>query len=325
MKKNVKKRNQIIGLIAAIATIIGVVWAIFFQSNSETSNSYGDQSPIIKNTKGDVRIEYNAYSINNYKGSLYKIDDGFKKIIKGGNNIKYSIEKIDNQLYNSLIAEINGQSYVLIDYKDENCLNIIDQRDFDSNNTIDVLVEHVTACGGNCCGNSYFFYTYLGDGHFIKTEEFGYSWSDPLIEEWKGFWSVYVTSENEGVNNDPPVEKKERYVLDGYMIVKVEESERMSIKSVAEITSDRFDYNEKDKTITLLYDLNIDNVKDTIIASFWPRWGRMFWEIHFGNGNIFRSGIGAKRLGVLKTKTNGYIDLVIDQDNILKWTGTEYK
>lgn len=325
MKKNSKKRNKIIGTIAAIVSIIGVIWAIFFQGNSNNSNSYGDQSPVITNAKGDIKIEYNNYSQNDYKGINYSATNYSNEHKEEVKYIKYSTTKSKNQLYSSLTAEIDGQTYILIDDKEEYCLNIIEQKDFDNNNSIDVLVEHITACGGNCCANSYFFYTYIGDGHFIKTDEFGYSWNDPIIEKWKGYWSVYVTSENEGVNNNPPVEKKERFILDGYMIVKVEESKRMSIKTEVELTSDKFDYNKKDETLKLLYDLNFDDTNDTIIASFWPRWGRMFWEIHFSDKKIYKSGIGAKRLGILKTSSLGCLDLVIDQDLVLKWNGKEYK
>jgi hypothetical protein len=127
---------------------------------------------------------------------------------------------------------------------------------------VDALVTNITACGGNCCANSFFFYSYLGDGHFQRTSDFGYSWVDPKIEKWKGRWSVVVTSNDEGVNTDAPYEITERYVLDAGKAVKVEESVRKELVAKVEIRSEEFDFNENDETRSLSYDLDGDDIKD---------------------------------------------------------------
>src|SRR4029453_4070861 len=114
--------------------------------------------------------------------------------------IEYSIEKSKTGLYDTIHATVNGRTYPLVDEPEKLCLQIVDQKDFDANGSLDVLVSHVIGCGGNCCGNSYFFISFLGDGRFERSAEFGNSWSDPVIEESKGRWSVVVTSSNEGFN-----------------------------------------------------------------------------------------------------------------------------
>jgi predicted permease len=84
------------------------------------------------------------------------------------------------------------------------CLQIVDQKDFESNGFIEALVAPITACGGNCCPNRFFFVSALGDGRFEAGEEFADSWADPIIEKWKGHWSIVVTSNNEEINLDRP-------------------------------------------------------------------------------------------------------------------------
>jgi hypothetical protein len=225
----------------------------------------------------------------------------------------------------ALSATENGKTYRLIDKSKEMCLEVVDQRDFDGNGFVDALVSHVAACGGNAVANTFFFVSALGNGRFEISDEFASSWGDPIIEKWKGRWSVVVTSSNEGVNQQRPVEITRRFVLESGKAVQVEEKRRKDIASIAEIRSEIFDPNKVDETHSLEYDLDGDGKKDQIKTTYWARWGRMFWTVEFADGKKFSSDTACKRIGVLKTKTNGVSDLVCDQDTVLRWNGREYQ
>src|SRR5205814_2333941 len=116
------------------------------------------------------------------------------------------------------------QTYELISKDEGQCLEVVDQRDYRGGSSQDTLVKLIFGCGGNCCANTFFFYSYVGDGHFEKSDEFGYSWKEPVVERWNGRWSVRVTSVNEGINTNPAREIMERYVLDSGNAVEVEHS-----------------------------------------------------------------------------------------------------
>jgi hypothetical protein len=213
---------------------------------------------------------------------------------------------------------VEGRPHPLIDTGAEMCLEVVAQEDFDGDGARDALVRHDVGCGGNCCGNSYFFYGYRGDGHFQRTEEFGYAWTEPRVEKWQGRWSVVVTSANEGLNRDAPAEVTERYVLDAGRAVKVEESARPSRAALAEMRVDS-------GPSGLSYDLDGDGTADRITGEICERWGRFLWTVRFSSGAEFTSSVGCKRIGVLSTKTNGVHDLVCDQDDVLTWNGRAYE
>src|SRR5579859_1732011 len=118
--------------------------------------------------------------------------------------IEYFVDKSDDALHAVLRAKENGKTYTLIDKTKEGCLVVADQRDFDGNGLTDALVENITACGGNCCPNSYFFVSAQGNGKFLVSDELADSWQEPAIEKWKNAWSVVIVSTNEGVNTERP-------------------------------------------------------------------------------------------------------------------------
>jgi hypothetical protein len=226
----------------------------------------------------------------------------------------------------TLLATIDGKSSVLIAQSKGKCLEIVDQRDFDGDGSQDALVEDITACGGNCCPDYFFFVSAQSDGTFAISDEFADSWDLPVIEKWQGRWSVVVVSDNEGFNNrDRPVEITRRFVLQGGKAIKVEEQQRKELKAIAEIRSEIFKGDDPDETHSLEYDLNGDGKNDTIRGELWERWGRILWTVEFANGKTFTSTVGCKRIGVLASKTNGVNDLVCDQDTVLHWNGDQYK
>jgi hypothetical protein len=237
--------------------------------------------------------------------------------------VEYSVES-DSTLYSVLRATVYGKTYELIDRSSEMCLQIVDQRDFDGNGLDDALVEHTLGCGGNCCGDSFFFVSNFG-GRFELSDEFGYAWLGPVIEKWRGRWSVVVTSNNEGVNQERPIEVTERFILESGKAVQVEERRRKDLESLTEIRSEVFDPNQSDETHSLEYDLDGDGKEDQIMTTYWSRWGRMEWTVEFANGKKYSSDLACKRIGVLATKTNRVSDLVCDQDTVFRWNGRGYR
>jgi hypothetical protein len=236
------------------------------------------------------------------------------------------VTSADSLSVGALLAIVDGKTYPVIPRAKKKCLQIVEQKDFEGKGTMSALVMDITACGGNCCPNSFFFVSYQGKGQFKMSDEFADSWKDPVIEKWKGRWSVVVTSNNEGMmNTERPVEITRRFVLQDGEAVKMEETQRKDMASLMEMRSEIFDSYKQDETHTLEYDLDGDGRKDVITGKLWERWGRILWTVRFANGKEFSSGEGCKRIGVLATQTNGVHDLVCDQDKVLHWNGEAYK
>ena len=222
-----------------------------------------------------------------------------------------------------LIATVDGQSYEVISDAENLCLKVVDQGNYDGSGLTAALIENVIACGGNGAANSFFFVAYVGNGHFERSHEFGYSWTEPFIERWNGRPSVRVLTTNEGMNTDDPLEVMERYVLDAGSAVKVEESVRKSLIAQREMKSSEFGLNSGSQGQSLSFDLDGDGLPDVISGKPWQRWGRLWWSVSFSSGQTYDSSLACKRLGVLSTRTNGVNDLVCDQDDILRveWRG----
>jgi hypothetical protein len=268
---------------------------------------------------GMKKLLTSAFLLILASGSSLAQDSG-----RSAGKVEYSV---DDSIFHAsaLRATENGKTYQLIDKSKGMCLQVIDQRDFDGNGFVDALVEHVVACGGNCCADTFFFVSAFGGGRFELSDEFADSWGSPVIEKWKGRWSVVVTSNNEGVNTQRPVEITRRFILESGKAVQVDERTRKDLESIVEIRSEMFDPGKVDETHSIEYDLDGDGKKDQIKATLWWRWGRMFWVVDFADGKKFSSHIACKRIGVLKTKTNGVSDLVCDQDTVFRWNGREYQ
>jgi hypothetical protein len=240
--------------------------------------------------------------------------------------ITYSVAKSGDGIiaFGILRATFNGKSSVLISKKEKMCLEIVAEKDFDGDGLRDALVKHIVGCGGNCCSDSFLLVSARPDGHFEVSPEFADSWKDPVIEKWKGRWSIVVVSDNAGMNTDPPVEFTRRFVFEDGKPVKVEEHLRPTMKSIVELRSNMFKRKDPEETIKLKYDLDGDGKKDTIIGKYWDRWGSMIWTVEFADGKTYSSEMGCKRVGVLATKSNGVHDIVCDQNSVFRWDGAKY-
>lgn len=317
LNKYVTLKN--ISVIGSVASLLSLIAMFFYPSIKQyILFSVEDNSKI-----DEVNIVYNRTNvIEDNLLNRYEISDVEKM---KSLNIKYFLGEDTIFTPTSLKATIDGNDYLIIEEREGFCIDIVEQKDFDGNGAKDALIQVITACGGNGAANSFFFVSYRDNGHFQISEQFGYSWGPPTIEDWKHRESVVIYSHNEGFNQMPPEEKYERYVLDAGQAIKIEESDRKHLLSMKELVSSDFDYNKYDEVKVINFDLNNDGLDDQIIGRFWHRWGRIMWSVQFNGKNPIEGDINCKRIGILDSKTNGTYNLVCDEDEVLKWDGSRYK
>ena len=303
-----------IGLSSLILAIITALVPTLIESKKEEGI---DTIPRNISTEAGVISPYNELS-------------SIKKINSEVEYLTVKSKTVIGMFHNNIKGKVDGQIYSLLTVNDDTesddgiCAEVTDSRDFDGNGSTDALVTHIIGCGGNCCANSFFFYSYDGDGHFSQTEEFGESWIEPKIEKWKGHWSVLVINVDERMGKHQFYQVVERYVLESGKAVLVEKTEKKAIEAIIEIKADDLDDSETNSEKHIYYDLDNDGKKDTLSVSYWERWHRIMFSVSFANGKSFGSSTGLSRIGILMSKTNGVHDLVGDFDLIIKWKGDRY-
>ena len=236
---------------------------------------------------------------------------------QAANGISYELVKeAGAYISHELLGLVDGKKCKIDLPAGVECIGIVKQLDFDEDGLPDVLMENISACGGNGAANSFFFVSYKGNGSFQTTKEFGYSWKEPLIEKWDDRTSVVV-------ENDDAV--KERYILKDGKAVLVETMKKTALVALKEIRATAF--KDPDEVKELCFDLDGDGKDDIITCKYWER-----WETILVSSIVFSSGIivndisdGCERLGVLASKTNKVHDLVCGDDLILRWNGKTYK
>lgn len=226
-----------------------------------------------------------------------------------------------------LYAQIGPKKYTVIPEGLEEggrCMEIVDTLDFDGNGYTDALIMDILACGGNGSPNAFFFCSYVKESDsFLLSEEFGQSWEDPVIENWKGKPSVQVISNRQGMSTEM-AKRTERFVLEKSKAVRVEYEEAKQIPAIVELKSADFTQKDRKRGKRILFDLDGDGLKDEISGTYWERWGSMAWSVKLANGKIVAGDDARKRVGVLPSKTKGVHDLVLDLDEVLVWNGEKY-
>ena len=115
-----------------------------------------------------------------------------------------------------------------------------------------------------------------------------------------------------------------RYIFKDDKVVLVEEVKPGRISAIKEVVSADFEKGKKNE-IYLFYDLDNDKVQDKIYATYWQRWDTFHYNITLSCTKLSYESEGAVyRLGVLETQTNGVHDLILNDNNILKWDGQKY-
>ncbi|MBI1183086.1 hypothetical protein GC194_02355 [bacterium] len=235
---------------------------------------------------------------------------------------------ISNENYfenQQLIAVVGNDTFTLIDSTERVCAQKVGEKDFNYDGYSDLLLEIVNGCGGNCCGNSYQYISYNGKS-FVQSKVLGYDWNGIDLFQKDGNWYLVIETVNAGCENtDLCGDKTETYMIEGYSLKLVESKQEQKIPAVKEITSNEF-IGQNASTLSLSCDLNSDGLTDSIVCSYWERWGAFSdWKIIFANGDVYYGKSTPKRIGILDAKTNGYFNLVVGCDEIIKWNGQEYE
>ncbi|ADV51294.1 hypothetical protein Celal_4051 [Cellulophaga algicola DSM 14237] len=251
--------------------------------------------------------------------------NGFLKLFTG-NKIKYTL-KDGEDLHKELIATVNGKETVLISFEDEACFDLIEIQDYDDDGYEEVLLE-ANACGGNCCGNSLFTFSFNGN-EFNRSNDIGYYFGGMNLNYDQHTNRQFVVETNAiGAGNTALCEDlEETYVFDTHDFQLVESKGDHKLSALIELKSSDFLSQEAGtEYLTIAYDLDGNGVMDQISGSYWERWGILNnCTIVLNNEALEIEAIGSpKRIGVLASKTNNVNDIVIECDTVLIWNGINY-
>ena len=237
-------------------------------------------------------------------------------------SIKYEFHNKSQDGQNELKAIVHKKKYSLIRKSDGLCIEKEKIADFDNDGFDDVLVKIEYDCGCTSLAN-YQLFSFNGSG-FVKSAVVGYDWNGINIDKSANKYLFEIDNTMEGVsiyefcNNSVEIYAVENHNLKLVQVVK--EIYRPSIK---EVKSSDFETIENQE-LSMKYDIDSDSKTDNLIFEDFESCGRMTWRIEFGNGKVYEGDNSWKRVGILKSRTKGLNDLVVDCDIILKWNGKEY-
>lgn len=230
----------------------------------------------------------------------------------------------DGEPARAVLAKRAGEDIVVLPRSEGACLEVLFERDLDGDGWVDAIVEHAVSCGGNLSPSVYLFVAGTPEPKFV-VQELGSQWQRPSIEDWKGRPSIVLVSNNAGANVERPERTTRRYVFQDGRAVLAQETRAQDLKALAELRSEVFAGAAQDDERTLEFDLDADGKPDRVVATFWERWGSMFWQVRFGDGRATeRHGDACKRIGVLPEKSMGHHDLVCHFDTRYRWNGSDY-
>lgn len=248
----------------------------------------------------------------------------------------------ENICINQLIANINGHKNIVIPFSAKFNLKIHLQGDFNNDGALDILLEHRKGCHSTGInegylkhtGSSYFMMTFDGE-QFYQTKEVGNEWDGIVIETKNDTLNFtidtkqapfYRKSERFTCND-----KQEVYKLDGYKLKRMSLDSIVALKALKEITSDVQNQNPSYAEIWEHIDFDFDGDGNVDrLEAYYDEYRKGFEFLSFTFSYNEREYTGAKvetnnltinRAGVLKTKTNGVNDIVVNCDQIYKWNG----
>lgn len=216
--------------------------------------------------------------------------------------------------------EING-ILSKFDLTEDLYLFDIIKKDFDKDGDKDFLLENNVNGGGNGAPNNYFFLINK-NGKYEISDDIGSSYKSFKIKEINNETVIELISNNYGYNEDEPEEETISGILrNDELIIDVIKTEKLI--SIKEVLVSDFNSDDPAEKIILEYDLDGDNINEKIICSKWARWGAVLAEIKKGD-KVILDNFSGKRIGILKSITNGMHDLVEDLDRVLYWNGHKY-
>ncbi len=202
----------------------------------------------------------------------------------------------------------------------------INLTDLEGNGRYEILVEE--AHGGNCCAPKLWikrFDDQCGDKIF-QFERWGSVWGG-----WKAVKSslsdgiVLLTAENDpyGIGGTDLLKSYITYKIEKDEVIFHSSKKAELLPSIIEITSAQLAGSKNiDERVEMKFDLNGDDIPESISCSYWDRWGVLSdCKILAKNGNnlLGAKDFTAKRLGVLFDIENGWHVLVADYDSLLSY------
>lgn len=237
----------------------------------------------------------------------------------------FQIEQVQGNPFHTLMGHFEGNDSTLIAFEDSIHLELSAEEDLDEDGYMDLVLRNNAAWKGQCCLHSYFIASYRGNGRYTLSHFRGNAFHNPVIERWKGKWSVIIDSLNSSLDTIALLDMRQRFIFHDGELEMAEKIVHAEIDALAEIRAAAYDSFNTSDTLRLVFDIDSDGKSDVITANLWERWGRLRWSIHFGNGKTMLDGIPARRLGVLPSITQGCHDLVVDFDRVLVWNGKRYE
>jgi hypothetical protein len=245
-------------------------------------------------------------------------------ILNSQTPVKYEFRNKSEDGQNELRAIVNNKKYSLIRKSDALCIKKEKIADFDNDGYEDVLISIDQGCGAaSCCGAEYQLFSFNGL-EFVKSPVVGNDWNGIKISKAANKYLFEIDDTREGAGNYEFCNNSvETYTVENHNLKLVKVVKEVYVPSIKEVKSSEFE-NSDNQQLSLKYDLDSDNKIDNIVFEDFERWGRMYWRIEFGNGKVYEDNETWKRVGILKSKTKGFNDLVVDCDKVLKWNGKKY-
>lgn len=237
-------------------------------------------------------------------------------------NEKY--EKLDSfyvkkiEYHKSLFLFSKEQEYNLYSYKRGDYLTVDEIKDYDNNGFPDALVHK--NLGGTCCPDNYYFLALnYGNGYVKLTDEFHTGYYNNT-EELDGQFYIIADNDYEG-------SVRSKYIVEDGKVIEAEKFSVGQISSIIEL--DVSDFDDAYQSKQFFYDIDNDGTQDTVTA-----WTNYQFNL---NMSVFLTSTNSvtkfknccpwykNRIGVLKSDTKGYHDLVVNNDILLKWNGLQYE
>lgn len=249
---------------------------------------------------------------------------------KKANRIKYEFFAKNDffPFYHGLKAIVDGRDYILFDSIDDvsNCFIYSKVLDFDNDGLDDILIGESISCGGNMTAAATLYYcTFNEKSKTFEFDEFTEYIGDPIVELWQGKWSIVV----EDYGEYELLEAKSRFIIEGKKPKIFEHYKREILNARRALTAEDFDEEKNNNDgftlIYMYYDLNFDGKKDTLQAEVWERWNIIQnISVKLSDNSTVLKIDQARRIGIMPNVSNGFINLVVDFDEVYKWNGSKY-
>lgn len=273
-----------------------------------------------------------VFFLFNCENKPEKIIETNETIAKKRVSISYRLKNGKKHCSKELVATINDTLTTLISFSEQLNINIQLQEDFNNDGALDILLENRKGCYDDRDyaylkheGSSFFIISYDGE-KFRRTKEIGKDWGNIGMElKNERLHFTIETAKKRNFSHAKPLscnDKEDVFIFDGYDFKKQSSIQYSKIEALKEIShSDTVAVGSKE----FYFNLNNSGIDDTLLITY-KKNGFFELQVKFEYSTFQEIDIlrDTNRIGVLKSKTNGVHDLVLNCNTILKWNGTTY-